>query len=667
MSRSLLTVLMLMPMLLLMLMPLLAPLQAVNALIAGEEKLVPAQFNPRHDSGANSWDIQSQGTVNNGTNDCFDSGMVLMVNGHHFNPNNPNGHKQTEDGNELVLTGLVNQISITRRILVDAKRQTVRYLELVTNTGKTPQKVALEIRSQLGSQTQQSVWNDGKPAVAGALPKKCVALGAIHQPGDQRPGVVWLIGDSRASVPPTVDIHDQYLYMTRYALDIPAQKTVAVLHYVLQRPNLVSAQLPEVIKPLWRGALIKPVIPAAFKRLVCNFRSGTTTGEDEPEQGPRLPVIAALLERAGIDDTGSKTLVGVGRSEAERMTGSLLGGPLVATSEFGAVTVTVDELAGAEGSGFRTLLHLRNGETIAAQTLTGTLRLETEVGVELPVDPTQVAWLVAKRTPSEGTAPADQLGVVLLTDGSRIAVSTMTPPLPVISAYGQAAVAFDQLANIERVNEPPGWLVTMRDGSRLRVLPAAKEISVATCRFAVLKLLTARIAGYQRSGKPVVSEDADEREDGAQLDNGERFFSGLAGTTLTINANGTNTAIPIERITAIERPEDSAGLAVILRDGGRLVGTTTDGTIALLAGGQTWRVPVRRLLQWQAPKPPEQPEPEEKPEPEENEDEKKDEETPAGFPAPTSAPPTSFPALTSDNPFGVPSSDIPSPINLEQP
>ncbi len=612
MSRRLLTVLMM-------------QLLAVNAVIAGEEKLVPAQFNPRTDSGGNIWDIQPQG-ISNGSNDCFDNGMMLMVNGRNFNPNAP---KQTEDGNELVLTGQVNQLSITRRILVDAKRQTVRYLELVTNTGKTPQKVALEIRSQLGSQAQQSVWNDGKPAVAGALPKKCVALGAIHQPGDQRPGVVWLIGDSRAAVPPTIDIRDQYVYMTRYALDIPAQKTVVVLHYVLQRPNLISTQLPEVIKPLWRGALIKPVIPAAYKPLVCNFRSGTATGEEEIEQGPRLPVIAALLERAGVDDTGTKTLVGVGRSEAERMTGSLLGGPLVATSEFGAVTVTLDELAGAEGSGFRTLLHLRNGETIAAQTLTGALRLETEVGVELPVDPTQVAWLVAKRTPSEGTAPADQLGVVLLTDGSRIAISTMTPALPVISAYGQAAVAFDQLASIERVNEPPGWLVTMRDGSRLRVLPAVKEISVATCRFAARRLLTARIAGYQRSGKPSVSEDADEREDGAQLDNGECFYAGLAGTALTINANGTNTAIPIDRITAIERPEDSAGLAVILRDGGRLVGTTADGTIALLAGGQTWRIPIRRLLQWQAPKPPEPPEADEEDDAEKKAEKKKT-ETPAG-------------------------------------
>jgi hypothetical protein len=120
-------------------------------------------------------------------------------------------------------------------------------------------------------------------------------------------------------------------------------------------------------------------------------------------------------------------------------------------------------------------------------------------------------------------------------------------------------------------------------------------------------VLTTRIAGYQRSGKNTPSDD--DREDGAHLDSEERFYAGLAGPTLTLKANGTDTVIPVERIVAIERPEDSSGLAILLRDGGRLVGTTNDGIIALLAGGQTWRVPVRRLLQWQAPKPPEPPEP----------------------------------------------------------
>jgi hypothetical protein len=251
MSRSLLTVLVL---------PLGSLLLLINTVSAGEEKLVPAQFNQRTDSSGAIWDIQPHGTVSNGTNDCFDTGMMLMVNGRNFSPN---GGQQTQDGNELVLTAQFAQISVTRRVLIDAKRQTVRYLELVTNNGKAAQKVALEIRSNLGGQAQQSLWNDGNLAVTGALPKKCVALAAIHQPGNQRPGVVWLIGDSRASVPPTVDIRDQYSYMTRYALDIPPQKTVAVLHYVLQRNNLVGTQLPDVIKPLWRGALIKPAISAA--------------------------------------------------------------------------------------------------------------------------------------------------------------------------------------------------------------------------------------------------------------------------------------------------------------------------------------------------------------------------------------------------------------------
>lgn len=588
----------------------------VGALPAGEEKLVPAQLNPRTDSGGSRWDIHANGYITDGSNDCFDNGAVLLINNRDFNANE---RKQTADGSELVLSGKSESFSIVRRILVDNKRNAARYLELVTNTSKQKQKIVVTIRSNLGNEAIQSSWNDGKPAANGPLPKKCVALGAITQSGDSRPGVVWIIGETGAATPPTIEIANQRTYSISYNFELAPQQSRAVLHYVLQRPGLQPAQIAEQIKPLWKGQLIKPVMPAAYKTMLINFRSGAgPSAEEDAEAPPRLPVIAALLEQAGVEDTATKSLVGVGRSEAERMTGSLSGGPLIATSEYGAVTITVDELAGAEGRDFRTLLHLRSGETIAAHDLKGALRLETEAGVELPVNPSQVAWLVGKRAPNEGLAPADQLGVLLLTDGSRLAVSTATAALPVISAFGQADVAFDQLATIERMSEPPGWMVTMRDGSRLRVLPATKELAVATCRFGMRQLLTARIAGYLRSGKLSLNED---REDGAQLESGERFYAGLAGTTLTLTANGADTAIPIERITAIERPENSGGLAVVLRDGGRLVGSTKDGTIALLAGGQTWRVPIRRLLQWQAPPPPpkpDAPEPAEAPEAEQD-------------------------------------------------
>ncbi len=576
-----------------------ALLLLAGVLVGADEKLVPAQMNPRTDAGGSVWDFQANGFVNNGSNDCFDNGAMLQINGRDFTASD---RKQTADGSELVLTGKNDQIAIVRRILVDGKRSAARYLEVLTNTGKQKLQVIVEVRSNLGSQATQSAWNDGRLVNSGPLPKKCVALAAIPRPGDSRPGVIWVIGETAAATPPTVEVSNQHSYAVRYTFELAPQQTRVVLHYVLQRPGLQVAQIAEIIKPLWRSALVKPVVPPAYKKLLVNFRSGAPAGEDASEP-PLLPVIAALLERAGVEDTEGKALVGVGRSEAERMSGSLSGGPLIATTEFGAVTIDLAEVAGSEGSGFRTLLHLRSGETIVTAALSGSLRLETEAGVELPVDPAQVAWLVAKRGRTDGATQADQLGVLLLSDGSRVALSNAATALPVISSYGQATVAFDQLVRIERVNEPPGWLASMRDGSRLRILPATREIEVPTCRHGVQRLLTARIIGYLRQGASMAEDD--EREDGAHLDNGERFLGGLAGPTLTIQTNGADTAIPVERITAIERPEDSNGLAVVLRDGGRLVGSSGDGTVAFLAGGQSWRVPTTRLVSWQAAKPPE--------------------------------------------------------------
>ena len=103
----------------------------VGALHAGDEKLVPAQLNPRTDSGGSRWDIQANGHIGDGSNDCFDSGAMLLINNRDFNANE---RQQTVDGSEMVMSGKIDSFSITRRILVDNKRNAARYLELVTNT-----------------------------------------------------------------------------------------------------------------------------------------------------------------------------------------------------------------------------------------------------------------------------------------------------------------------------------------------------------------------------------------------------------------------------------------------------------------------------------------------------------------------------------------------------
>ena len=64
-----------------------ATLAAICGLDASAEVLVNANWNHKTDTLGFRWDIQHNGAINDGTDDCFDGGMMLLVNQNQFNPN----------------------------------------------------------------------------------------------------------------------------------------------------------------------------------------------------------------------------------------------------------------------------------------------------------------------------------------------------------------------------------------------------------------------------------------------------------------------------------------------------------------------------------------------------------------------------------------------------
>lgn len=569
---------------------------------AAEEKLVNAQFQERTDGAGGRWDVQPDGQVGDGTNDCFDNALMLQVNGQPFQPQKP---QQTADGAELVLGGQCGAIAVTRRIRLDAKRNVLRYAEVLVNNGSRKEQVTVMLQNQLGGNCQQTVWSDGKPQSGAALPKGCVGLAAIQRPN--RPTVVWLIGEPKTASPPQVAVQGNRMYQFTWTVSLAPKQSQVLFHYVLQRPGMSAAQVPDLIKTLWKSKLLKPELPRALLAKVANFRiTGAAPGTEEEQELTRLPAIAQLLERAAVDDAGAMDLVGVGRSEAERMRGRLTGGPLTVTTPQGPVTVTVDELAGGEGGDPVAILHLRSGESLAATRITGALALETEAGVSLPVDPVRVLWMATRARREDQKPPAGQQGVLELVDGTRLALTDLAVGLPLTCVWGRVEPRLARLVRIVRVVEPtPAWLVTCDDGSTFRAVPAAGELTVATHRFGAVTVPVGTVASFQRAG-PGPSADAEaETEDGAQLGNGDRLAGGLAGPVLVLRAGGKDSAVPVERIAAIERPEEGAGLALVLKEGGRLVGEPIDGVVSFLAGGCTFRVPAERIQGWKVKAAPE--------------------------------------------------------------
>ena len=147
--------------------------------------LLPANFNQRTDAMGFRWDITQQGTVNDGSNDCFDGGLQLRMNNQNFNATQP---RMTSDG-EFVLDGQLGNVKVQRRVKVNTAISFVRYVESFTNTTGATQNVSFEIYNNMGGYPQAMTSNQGR-AVGAQFAKDENACIALENPQSSRPSVV---------------------------------------------------------------------------------------------------------------------------------------------------------------------------------------------------------------------------------------------------------------------------------------------------------------------------------------------------------------------------------------------------------------------------------------------------------------------------------------------
>jgi hypothetical protein len=110
------------------------------------------------------------------------------------------------------------------------------------------------------------------------------------------------------------------------------------------------------------------------------------------------------------------------------------------------------------------------------------------------------------------------------------------------------------------------------------------------------------LAGLSR-GTAVADEpdpDDERRLPGARLVGGDILDGPLVGPHLVLQGEAGEARIPVADILAIERPEESRSLAVVLRSGARLAGEPVGGRIAVHAVGRDWSLPAHRLAGWRA-------------------------------------------------------------------
>jgi hypothetical protein len=561
-------------------------------LIAGDaEKLTPASLSPRADSRGMNWDIQPDGQIGDGTNDCFDNGLRLAVNGAQFRPA---GQAMQNAEGEFVLKGMAGQVKMTRRILIEKQRPVIRYIEEIVNATDKAVRVPVEIRSTLGGNCQSMLWLDGKPGGQGPQPKGVGGLVALQHQGQSRPSLVWWAGDAASQAVPTWQ-GDTRQFAVMWTVPVPAKSSRIIVHWLAQVNNLTAAGINPIAVQLWsKGRLVKPGLSPAQARLVANWK---LTVDEDP--APGLAAVDALGEALGAE-RGADDLVAVGRAEGARMTGRLVGGPLAITTRQGSAQVEVAQIAASHATDAGTRLHLRTGETLVALHLGGQVQLTTGDGLSMPVDLTRALAVLAHKAPVDGKPSTGMLGVLRTADGDGLALGGLDTELPMATAWGVISPRLSAIDRIESRREPTaGWWVVLTDGSRFPAVPAVAELTVTTLRFGEQRMPAALVTGFERGAAkaPVAVDDPTIAH--AVVGDGI-VLAGSPTSAMTLTNDAGSTPLPLDRLATLMRGDDGTLVATLA--GGGTVGGQLASPAVTVTGSLAWTIPAGDLRSWRPAK-----------------------------------------------------------------
>ncbi len=653
--------------------------------------LVPAQYGRQiQDTQGFAWDMSPQGAIQSGTNHVFRSAGVLLVGGSTFSPSQS---MMTPDGTQYVMTGGRSGCQITRRIKIDKKTAAVRYVDSFQNPTGTPMNLDVRIMLSFRSSVRSVVTDQGRPVAAGGGPFSG-APGSAGTPGlgeqecgmlvtlssSSYPAVLVYLGGPRSELRPVLERQGSTQFQFRYAVTVPANKIVSIVHGLAQRrvsgtPNPKSP--PELFKPFQSRDFLRDV-PSEVRRTILN--GGRSIYAEDIVRAPLLQAVMELADRWEVERGKADVLV---QGEGARLVGTVRGSGLTVQTRFGPSEVPLEQVAlliGGGGVGRAMRVHLRNGEVLVGPVDAGELTLESETGLEVALAAKQVNALFLHADSADGKAPAGAVAMLKTHHGDQLALAADSPSkIGAATAWGPIAVPVEEVDYLYPVREPqPVHRLLLHDKSRLSVILDGGELDLATLRFGRVKVAPGAIA--RLAGVEAVSEakpDADPDEEQAKpsgphcrLVAGNLLVARVDGAALSLSATGGATSVDVDELHRMDRqdeddPSSNPAFTFGLTSGKEVVGRLRGGVLPLRALGRAWEIPAYHVLAFRCPERA----------PEEKDDSADDSEagakseapkpgaSPPGEgtkkPPPKPKPPASTPARPSGDPFAPSPADDP--------
>ncbi|MFP4055436.1 MAG: hypothetical protein ACLF0G_01030 [Candidatus Brocadiia bacterium] len=550
--------------------------------------------------------------VEDGTDDCFDGGLALLVNGQQFYSQRPT---MTADGSELVLSKTIQGIEVTRRIWVDRERSAARYLEIFHNPTEEEAELSVAIQSVLGDEAQQAFTSEGGP-LGNELGRKACGIVAVGK--HNRPAVVFVVAGARGRCQPSVQ-NRGHTFAFIYKIEVEPQATVAIAHVVAQRRGVTTANVEETFKPFHRhGRLLKARVPESLQPAVVNFRVGVGLAA---QAGPAavLEAMNLALDHLGVERGESDLLV---IDLDARLAGEASCEALSVKTDYGNAEMGLEDVAlllGGKDVGRRMRVYRRDGEVLTGRVEARGLKLVTAAGFEIQLVPEQLNALVLHADADDGKPHPDAVGFIATHRGDRLALDAPEGLcVDAITPWGALQVPLASLDTLKSDVYPvPGYRLVLRDQSRVSVLLRGGAQQVRTLRFGDVELATHEVASLVRvrprsKVKQSEGDDPDDYPDAFDYGGthfvlaGENYVVGtFAQPALRIITSAGVTALDTTMIRLLERAEEGEATAlprfdIQLTEGGVLSGRLEDRVVPIRWGSATLRVPVYHIVSFVA-------------------------------------------------------------------
>ncbi len=181
------------------------------------------------------WDLTSLGTVNNGTNNAYDGGQALRLDGQPF-PARSTFRSQRQ---ALLGPWQTSGLEVWRRVFVPDDEGFARWSESLYNPGTEPVTVQLEMRTDLGSgSSTRVIATSSGDLIFNDLDDYLMTHSFV---GSSSPRVGHLFANLTADVLPEAASLVNDLETLRYEIEVPAGERLIFLHFASQSADDAAA------------------------------------------------------------------------------------------------------------------------------------------------------------------------------------------------------------------------------------------------------------------------------------------------------------------------------------------------------------------------------------------------------------------------------------------